>query len=107
MKTNGVMILDFGSQYTKLIARRVRENGVYAIIKSNKLGYKEFLSLDPKGIVLSGGPDSVTSKKIHKVPDYILKSGIPILAICYGMQLISHYLAIRIHQIISRNGNHH
>ena len=104
--SNLVLIIDFGSQYTQLIARRVRENGVYAIIKSNKLGYKEFLSLDPKGIILSGGPDSVTSKKIHKVPDYILKSGIPILAICYGMQLISHHFKGKVSSSVKKEFGH-
>jgi len=90
-ESNLILIIDFGSQYTQLIARRIRESGVYSIVKSNYISKNEFSKLKPKGIILSGGPESVSSTKIHKLSGFILESGIPILGICYGMQLITHY----------------
>ncbi len=88
-----VIILDFGSQYTQLIARRVRENKVFSKIIPYNTSAKEIAAMNPKGIILSGGPASVTDKK-SPVPDKgIFKLGIPILGICYGMQVIAEELA--------------
>ncbi len=103
---NLILIIDFGSQYTQLIARRVRESGVYSVIKSNKIAKKDFLNLKPKGIILSGGPDSVRLNKIHKLPNYILESNIPILGICYGMQLITHYFKGKVKSSVKKEFGH-
>ena len=90
-ESNLVLIIDFGSQYTQLIARRVRESGVYSLVKSNQITEKEFKKLSPMGIILSGGPNSVNSKTKYKLSDFIFNSGVPILGICYGMQLIADF----------------
>ncbi len=90
-ESNLILIIDFGSQYTQLIARRVRESGVYSIVKSNLISKKDFKNLNPKGIILSGGPNSVTKSTKYKLPSFVFTSGIPILGICYGMQLITDY----------------
>ena len=84
-----ILIVDFGSQVTKLIARRIRELGVYSEIITPKalLKFQEFQYI--KGLVLSGGPATVTSKKFETVPKEIFKKKIPILGICYGLQLIA------------------
>ena len=88
---NLILIIDFGSQYTQLIARRVRESGVYSIVRSNRINKKELLELNPAGIILSGGPDSIISDKKYQLSKNILDSNIPILGICYGMQLITDF----------------
>ena len=84
-----VLIVDFGSQVTKLIARRIRDLGVYSeiITPNNIKKIKDFKSV--KGIVLSGGPSTVTSQKFQSIPKEIFSSNIPILGICYGLQLIA------------------
>jgi GMP synthase (glutamine-hydrolysing) len=84
-----VLILDFGSQYTQLIARRVRENKVFSRIVPYNMPAEEIAALSPKGLILSGGPDSVTEKKSPRPDKGIFKLGIPILGICYGMQVIT------------------
>ena len=84
-----ILIIDFGSQVTKLIARRVRELGVYSeIITPNDLK-KNNAYIDVKGIILSGGPSSVRSKNFQTVPKNLFKQQIPVLGICYGLQLIA------------------
>ena len=84
-----VLIVDFGSQVTKLIARRVRELGIYSeIITPNDLTkLKDYRYI--KGFILSGGPSTVTGKKFQSVPKELFKKKIPILGICYGLQLIA------------------
>ena len=89
---NGIIILDFGSQYNQLIARRVRELGVYSEILPFGTDIKDILERKPKGIILSGGPSSVYAEDAHLVSIEIYESGIPILGICYGMQLTTHLL---------------
>lgn len=83
-----VLLLDFGSQYTQVIARRIREAKVYSEIVPHTLSAREVLALQPKGIVLSGGPASVYAKNAPKMDPAIFHLGIPILGICYGMQLL-------------------
>ena len=73
--TSQILIIDFGSQYTQLIARRVRESGVYSIIKSNNISYDEVKKINPSGIILSGGPQSVTRKTKISLDAKILKTG--------------------------------
>jgi GMP synthase (glutamine-hydrolysing) len=83
-----VVILDFGSQYTQLIARRVRELGVYCEVIPFHASPSAITSRRPKGIILSGGPDSVYGEGAPKVPAEIFDLGVPVLGICYGMQLM-------------------
>ena len=87
-----ILILDFGSQYTQLIARRVRECQIYSEIHSYEMGVDAIRSLAPKGIILSGGPASVYEKNAPHCDPRLLEMGIPVLGICYGMQLIGELL---------------
>lgn len=90
--TNGIIILDFGSQYNQLIARRIREFGVYAEILSFNASLEEILSKKPKGIILSGGPSSVFAADAALVDKALYEQHIPVFGICYGMQLTAHLL---------------
>lgn len=92
MKNETILILDYGSQYAQLIARRVREANVYSRLLSWKTDEKTLADLNPAGIILSGGPCSVYDKGAPTLPDFVLKSGVPVLGICYGMQLMAHRL---------------
>lgn len=89
---SNIIILDCGSQYTQLIARRIRELSVHSEILPWDSSEKAILAHNPKGIVISGGPRSVLEEGAPSLPDSILHSGIPILGICYGMQLLAHRL---------------
>ena len=84
-----ILILDFGSQYTQLFARRIREQGIYSLVKSYDTDISEIANLNPKGIILSGGPNSVNLKQTLRPSKEIFSLEIPILGICYGMQLLS------------------
>lgn len=90
MKTNSILILNFGSQYNQLIARRIREIGVYAEVVPYNISINDILIRSPKGIILSGSPSSVLNKKGFFISKNIFELNIPILGICYGMQLICH-----------------
>jgi len=87
---NRILVLDFGSQYTQLIARRIREAHVYSQILPCTVPLATILAYRPQGIVLSGGPSSVYEKNVPSVPKELFDQGIPILGICYGMQLVTH-----------------
>lgn len=87
-----IIILDFGSQYTQLIARKIRELGVYSEIMPYYTIPQKYLSLKPDGIILSGGPSSVYDKSAPRIDKSIFSSGVPILGICYGMQLAAYLL---------------
>ena len=89
---NKILILDFGSQYTQLIARRVREIGVFSEVKSSSYPVEKIIDMKPSGIILSGGPETVTINSSQKVDKSLLESNIPILGICYGMQTIAKEL---------------
>ncbi|WP_417428993.1 glutamine-hydrolyzing GMP synthase [Halpernia sp.] len=89
---NGILILDFGSQYNQLIGRRIREMEVYSEIIPFNTPVSEILDKKPVGIILSGGPSSVNSENASLISKKLLEAGIPILGICYGMQLITHLL---------------
>jgi len=84
-----LIIIDFGSQYTQLIARRVREIGVYSEIFPYDCDYEHIIKFKPKGIILSGGPDTVLKNNSARVDERVFEIGIPILGICYGMQTMS------------------
>ncbi len=92
LRVGGVAILDFGSQYTQLIARRVREQGVYAEVFSCDADAETVNTHRPQGYILSGGPNSIYEDGAPQMPGYLLASGLPILGICYGMQAITHAL---------------
>ena len=83
-----ILILDFGSQYTQLIARRVREQGVYSEIVPCETPLQQIAEHDPKGLILSGGPDSVYRPGAPQLPERAYTLGVPVLGICYGMQLM-------------------
>ncbi|KRN07556.1 GMP synthase [Liquorilactobacillus sucicola DSM 21376 = JCM 15457] len=88
-----IIVLDFGSQYNQLITRRIREFGVYSELLSHKITAAEIKKMAPKGIIFSGGPNSVYDGKAFHVDPEIFKLGIPILGICYGMQLMATELS--------------
>jgi GMP synthase (glutamine-hydrolysing) len=83
-----ILIIDFGSQYNQLIARRVRENHVYCLIEPPTIKVDAIRRLDPEGIILSGGPSSIYEKSSPKIHPAVFKLGIPVLGICYGMQFM-------------------
>ncbi len=87
-----IVILDFGSQYSMLIARRIRECHVYCEILPSNTSWERVAQLNPKGFILSGGPASVYAPDAPLAPDYVFEKGLPILGICYGMQTIAHQL---------------
>jgi GMP synthase (glutamine-hydrolysing) len=89
---NSILILDFGSQYTQLIARRVREHKVYSEIHPYTLPLERIRALEPGGIILSGGPSSVYDADAPLISPELFSVGVPILGICYGVQLASHLL---------------
>ncbi|WP_156291032.1 glutamine-hydrolyzing GMP synthase [Oceanobacillus salinisoli] len=87
-----ILVLDFGSQYNQLITRRIREFGVYSELHSHKLTAEEIKEMNPKGIILSGGPHSVYDENSFRTDEKLFDLDIPILGICYGMQLMAlHY----------------
>lgn len=87
-----ILVLDFGSQYTQLIARRIRELNIYCEIHPYNITLDKIKRLEPKGLVLSGGPASVYAGQAPKISQAVLEIGVPVLGICYGMQLIAHLL---------------
>ncbi|MBL8109104.1 MAG: glutamine-hydrolyzing GMP synthase [Anaerolineales bacterium] len=89
---HSITILDFGSQYAQLIARRVREAHVYCELFPWDAPQEKILSIHPKGFILSGGPKSVYEENAPFIQEFIFKSGLPILGICYGMQALTHAL---------------
>ena len=93
---DSIAVLDFGSQYAQLIARRVREAQVYCELFPWNAPAESVLALRPRGFILSGGPASVYEPGAPTIPAYILESGLPVLGICYGMQAITHALGGRV-----------
>jgi len=87
-----VLVLDFGSQYNQLIARRVRENRVFSRIVPHNITAEEIMEIDPKGLILSGGPASIYGARAPKPKKELFELGIPVLGICYGMQAMAHML---------------
>ena len=89
---DAIAVLDFGSQYSQLIARRVREAQVYCELFPWNAPAAQVLALRPKGFILSGGPASVYAPGAPQIPAYVLDSRLPVLGICYGMQALTHAL---------------
>jgi len=92
-----ILILDFGSQYTQLIARRVREIGVYCELWAWDVKESQIRDFAPDGIILSGGPESVSLDGSPRAPQYVFNAGVPVLGICYGMQTMAHQLGGAVH----------
>ncbi|MDC0217373.1 glutamine-hydrolyzing GMP synthase [Pelagibacteraceae bacterium] len=102
-----ILIIDYGSQYTQLIARKIREQNVYCLVHPyNKIGSKFLANKNLSGIILSGGPNSVKDKKSPKLDKKILSLNIPILGICYGLQLLCNKFRGKIGQSSSREYGH-
>ena len=91
-----ILILDFGSQYTQLIARRVREIGVYCELWAWDVSEAQIRAFNPQGIILSGGPESVTEQGSPRAPAYVFDAGVPVLGVCYGMQTMAEQLGGRV-----------
>ena len=87
-----ILVLDFGSQYTQLIARRVRESNVYSEILPWDIDEEKIREIKPKGIILSGGPESVTQSHTPRIPQVVFDLNIPLLGICYGMQTLAEQM---------------
>ncbi len=90
--SESLIIIDFGSQYTRLIARRVREANVYCEIHTYSTVWSDVEHLKPKGVILSGGPNSVYDDDAPMAPQWIYDKGIPVLGICYGLQVLAHQM---------------
>ena len=103
---NGIIILDFGSQYNQLIARRIRELGVYSEVLPFDTPLDEIMSHNPSGIILSGGPSSVNVENAHLVDKELFEKGIPVLGICYGMQLMALQLGGEVARSEAREYGH-
>ena len=101
-----ILIIDFGSQYTQLIARRVRELGVYCEIYNHRASLKAIKDFNANGIILSGGPETVKQKGSPKVHDKVFEIGIPLLGICYGMQSIAKQLKGKVELAYKREFGH-
>jgi GMP synthase (glutamine-hydrolysing) len=86
-----IIVLDFGGQYNQLIARRIRDLGVYSELHPNTITVEEIKAMNPKGIIFSGGPNSVYGEGAPRCDEEIFELGIPVLGICYGMQLMTHH----------------
>ena len=89
---DSILVLDFGSQYNQLISRRIRELGVYSELKPHSITAAEIKELKPKGLIFSGGPNSVYADGAFSIDPEIFNLNIPILGVCYGMQLMAHML---------------
>ncbi len=97
LQAEKILILDFGSQYTQLIGRRIRENGVFCEIRAWDISAEELREYDPRGVILSGGPESVTGgDSAPRAPDALFQMGVPVLGICYGMQTMASQLGGRV-----------
>ncbi|MBN8581513.1 MAG: glutamine-hydrolyzing GMP synthase [Anaerolineae bacterium] len=103
---NSIAILDFGSQYAQIIARRVREAQVYCELFPWDAPQEKILSIKPKGFILSGGPKSVYEENAPFIQKFILESGLPILGICYGMQALTHALGGKVDPSSEREYGH-
>ncbi|MDC3414212.1 glutamine-hydrolyzing GMP synthase [Terrihalobacillus insolitus] len=97
-----ILVLDFGSQYNQLITRRIREFGVYSELHSHQLTVDEITEMNPKGIILSGGPHSVYDENSFRCDQAIFDLGIPILGICYGMQLMTQHFGGNVRRALDR-----
>ncbi|MFP5248498.1 MAG: glutamine-hydrolyzing GMP synthase [Acidobacteriota bacterium] len=106
MDTQTVVILDFGSQYTQLIARRIREQNVFSVVMPCTARFEDIRAYKPIGIVLSGGPSSVYDDDAPAASPKVLEMGVPVLGICYGLQFIVHHLGGKVRSAAKREYGH-
>ena len=106
IKTKAIIIIDFGAQYSRLIARRVRESNTYCEIIPYDAGSEILDEQDVIGVILSGGPNSVYEDGAPMAPAWVVDAGVPILGICYGMQLIAHQLGGKVESVTEREYGH-
>ena len=106
MDTQTIVILDFGSQYTQLIARRTREQNVFSVVLPCTAPLAEIQAINPIGVILSGGPSSVYDDDAPAADPAILKLGVPVLGICYGLQFIVHHLGGKVRSAPKREYGH-
>ncbi|MEN2768107.1 glutamine-hydrolyzing GMP synthase [Ornithinibacillus xuwenensis] len=102
MDNEMILVLDFGSQYNQLITRRIREFGVYSELHSHKLSVEKIKEMNPTGIILSGGPHSVYDENSFRPDERLFELGIPVLGICYGMQLMALHFGGRVEKAKNR-----
>ncbi len=105
-QSESVVIIDFGSQYSRLIARRVRESKVYCEIVPHDAPWEAVAALNPRGVILSGGPASVYEEGAPMAPPWVYDSGLPVLGICYGMQVMAHQLGGKVAPSTRREYGH-
>ncbi|HMF65518.1 MAG TPA: glutamine-hydrolyzing GMP synthase [Edaphobacter sp.] len=106
MDTSTIVILDFGSQYTQLIARRIREFNVFSVVLPCTVPLEQVKALKPKGVILSGGPSSVYDADAPKADPAVLAMSVPVLGICYGLQFITHHLGGKVESAPAREYGH-
>ena len=97
-----IIVLDYGSQYNQLITRRIREIGVFSELISHKVSAADLKAMAPSGIILSGGPNSVYAENAFSIDPEIFNLGIPVLGICYGMQLMTHMMGGKVEKAANR-----
>jgi GMP synthase (glutamine-hydrolysing) len=100
--TEQIVILDFGSQYTQVIARRIRECNVYSVILRYDTPAAEVAALAPRGLILSGSPSSVYAEDAPLPDPALFELGLPVLGICYGLQVLAHFLGGRVEPGLKR-----
>ena len=106
MDTSTIVILDFGSQYTQLIARRIREFNVFSVVLPCTASLEKIRELKPKGVILSGGPSSVYDADAPAADPEVLAMGVPVLGICYGLQFVVHHLGGKVQAASAREYGH-
>ena len=106
METESIVVLDFGAQYSQLIARRIREQNVFSVVLPCTASVKEIRSYSPIGVILSGGPSSVYDKVAPKMDRAVFELGVPVLGICYGLQLMVHALGGKVRAAEKREYGH-
>ena len=102
--TRGIVVLDFGGQYTQLIARRIREQEVFSAILPCTASLADIRAFEPSGVVLSGGPSSVYDADAPVCDPEVLNLGVPVLGICYGMQWLTHSLGGKVERASGPQG---
>ena len=106
LTTSTIVILDFGSQYTQLIARRIREFNVFSVVLPCTVGVAQVRALAPAGVILSGGPNSVYDADVPVADPEVLGMGVPVLGICYGLQFVTHHLGGKVEPSTRREYGH-
>jgi len=104
--TQSIVVLDFGAQYSQLIARRVREQNVFSAVLPYNSKIEEIKKYSPLGIILSGGPSSVCDKDAPSADPRVLEMGLPVLGICYGLQFMAHALGGKVKAAKHREYGH-